>query len=332
MSSFTVYKGSKNGVVVKGSANKPEQLAGDKVLMRITASGLCGTDLHYLKHDITLGHEGVGVVEALGPDAKYLKIGDRVGFGYEHDSCGHCHECLTGNETYCAERALYGSDKVDQGSFASHAIVRESFLHKIPEGMSDLDAAPLQCAGATVFAVLQAYNTRPTETVGVMGLGGLGHLAIQFANKMGNRVIVLSGSDRKKEEAMRLGAHEFVATKGQKELKVSHPINRLLITTSAQPNWEQLLPIMAPGSAIYPLSVAHGNLEIPYLPLLYKGIAVQGSLVASRNIHREMLAFAALHNIKPVVEVFPMTEEGIKEAIGRLERGDIHLRAVLTAA
>ncbi|KAI1393330.1 GroES-like protein [Hypoxylon trugodes] len=331
MTSFTVYKGSKGGVAVKGTAQQPEKLVGDKVLMRITASGLCGTDLHYVNQDMVLGHEGVGVVEALGPDAKFLKEGDRVGFGYEHDSCGHCHECLTGNETYCVDRAIYGSNKVDQGSFASHAIVRESFLHKIPENMSDIDAAPLQCAGATVFAVLQAHHTQPSETIGVIGLGGLGHLAIQFANKMGNRVVVLSGSENKREEAMRLGAHEFVSIKGKDKLEVSSPINRLLVTTSAQPNWELMLPIMAPGAAIYPLSVAYGNMEIPYLPLVMQGITVQGSLVASRILHREMLAFAALHGIKPITETFPLNEEGVREAIAKLEKGDVHLRAVLVA-
>ncbi|OTB01198.1 hypothetical protein M426DRAFT_323707 [Hypoxylon sp. CI-4A] len=331
MTSFTVYRGSKAGVAVKSSATKPEQLTGDKVLIRITASGLCGTDLHYVNEDIILGHEGVGIVEELGPDAKYLKKGDRVGFGYEHDSCGHCRECLTGHETYCVNRAVYGSPNVTQGSFASNAIVRESFLHKIPEGMSDIDAAPLQCAGATVFAVLRDFDAQPTETIGVVGLGGLGHLAIQFANKMGNRVVVFSGSDRKKEQAMKLGAHEFVSMKGKDKLEVSSPINRLLITTSAQPDWELLLPIMAPGSAIYPLSVAYGNLEIPYLPLVLQGIAVQGSLVASRIHHRQMLEFAALHNIKPITQVFPLTEAGIREAIKKLENGDVHLRAVLTA-
>ncbi|KAI1439796.1 GroES-like protein [Annulohypoxylon stygium] len=280
---------------------------------------------------MVLGHEGVGMVEEVGPDAKYLKKGDRVGFGYEHDSCGHCRECLTGNETYCVDRAIYGTEKVTQGSFASYAVVRESFLHEIPEGMSDIDAAPLQCAGATVFAALRAHDTQPTETIGVIGLGGLGHMAIQFANKMGNRVVVLSSSDKKREEAMKLGAHEFVVTKGKDKLEVSSPVNRLLVTTSAQPNWELLMPIMAPGSAVYLMSVADGNLEVPYMNLVLQGIAVQGSLVASRILHRQMLAFAALHNIKPITEVFPMTEEGIREAIGKLERGDIHLRAVLTA-
>lgn len=149
---------------------------------------------------------------------------------------------------------------------------------------------------------------------------------------MGNRVIVLSGSDRKKDQAMKLGAHEFVSIKDKDKLEVSTLIDRLLVTTSAQPSWELILPIMAPGSAIYPLSVDAGNLEIPYMPLIFKGIGVQGSLVASRNVHREMLAFAALHNIRPITETFPMTEEGVKEAIDKLERGDVHLRAVLTVA
>ncbi|KAI0428683.1 GroES-like protein [Xylaria sp. FL1042] len=331
MVSFTVFKGSKAGIPVQSTTTKPDTLTGDQVLMRITASGLCGTDLHYVNQDMVLGHEGVGVVEAVGPNCSYLKKGDRVGFGYEHDSCGHCRHCLTGRETYCLNRSTYGFSDFDQGSFASHAIFREAFLHKIPDSMSDIDAAPLQCAGATVFAVLQAHNTQPTETIGVLGLGGLGHLAIQFAAKMGNKVIVLSGSDSKKEEAFKLGAHEFIAIKGKTKLEVSTPIDRLIVTTSAQPNWELILPIMSPGSAIYPLSVSSDNLVIPYEPILFQGIGIQGSLVASRNIHREMLAFAALHNIRPIVETFPMTEEGIQDAFERLKRGDIHLRAVLTA-
>jgi len=155
-----------------------------------------------------------------------------------------------------------------------------------------------------------------------------GHLAIQFASKMGCRVIVLSSTDKKKDEALKLGAHEFVTTKGAKELKVSHPLNRLLVTTSAQPDWSLLMPIMAPGATIYPLSVAEGNFEIPYMPLLLSGITVQGSLVASRYIQNRMLDFAALHNIAPIVEKFPMTEQGIEEAIDRLEKGEMRYRGV----
>ncbi|ROV87655.1 hypothetical protein VSDG_09661 [Cytospora chrysosperma] len=331
MPTFTVYKGDKSGVVKKSTTTKPDQLTGDLVLLKVTASGLCGTDLHYKHADMVLGHEGVGVVEEVGPLCKSLKKGDRVGWGYEHDSCENCKQCQTGNEQYCAERVMYGYQDFDQGSFASHAVWREAFLFKIPDSMSDVDAAPFMCAGATVWTALMQYNTRPTETVGIIGVGGLGHIAIQFANKVGARVVVISGSDSKKEEAMRLGAHEFVATKGVKELKVSRQLDRLLVTTSAQPDWEQLMPIMAPGSTIHPLSVADGNFSIPYMPLLASGITVQGSIVAPRQLHREMLEFAALHNIKAVIQEYPMTEEGIKEAIDRLEAGKVHFKAVLVA-
>lgn len=224
---------------------------------------------------------------------------------------------------------MYASADLDQGSFASHAVWREAFLFPLPDGLSDEAAAPLMCGGATVWSALTSYGVRPTETVGVFGVGGLGHLAIQFCAKFGCRVVVLSGSDRKRAEATRLGAHEFVATKGAKEIKVAHKLDRLLVTTSAQPDWDLLMPIMQPGSTIHPLSVSGGSFSIPYMPLIAQGITVQGSIVAPRQIHKDMLEFAALHNIAPVIEEFPLTEEGIKEAMDKLERGEVTFRAVL---
>jgi D-arabinose 1-dehydrogenase-like Zn-dependent alcohol dehydrogenase len=185
-----------------------------------------------------------------------------------------------------------------------------------------------QCGGATVYTAL--LGIQPSDVVGVMGVGGLGHLAIQFAAKLGCRVIVLSRSDRKKQEALDLGAHEFIATANLgKDTQLDHPITRLLVTTSAQPDWEQILPLLSTRSTIYPLSVSSDNLTMPYMPLLVKGIAVQGSLVATRAHHRQMLDFASLHNIKPIIEKFPMSEDGLKNAIEKLEKGDIYYRAVL---
>lgn len=129
---------------------------------------------------MVLGHEGVGIVEKVGPDVKVLKKGDRVGWGYEHDCCGHCKQCLSGEETYCPERAMYGMTDLDQGSFASGAVWREAFLFKIPDGLSDEAAAPLQCGGATVFNALYSYGIKPTETVGIMGVGGLGTCSLRM--------------------------------------------------------------------------------------------------------------------------------------------------------
>ncbi|KAK4991791.1 hypothetical protein LTR66_004788 [Elasticomyces elasticus] len=325
---FTTFKGSEDGSIVKSSTTKSE-LTGDQVLVKVTASGLCGTDEHYRKAGMVLGHEGCGVVVATGPAVTYTKKGDRVGWGYQHDSCGHCQECLKGTETYCPERKMYGYADFDQGSFATHAVWREAFLFKIPDGLSDAEAAPLQCGGATVFNCLHAYNVQPTDRVGVIGVGGLGHLAIQFAAKMGCEVVVFSGTDSKKDEALKLGASEFHATKGAKELKVGKPINHLLVTTSALPDWKLYLPVLASGATIYPISVAEGDFAIPYMPLLSNGIRVQGSIVASRYIHQRMLQFAALHQIKPVLQEFPMTVDGIEDAMSRLNKGEIRYRAVL---
>lgn len=232
--SFTVFKGSKDGHIIK-STTKRSDLIGDQVLLRITCSGLCGTDEHYRNQDMVLGHEGAGVVERTGPAVKHLKAGDRVGWGYEHDCCGACQQCLSGRETFCPERAMYGEADLDQGSFASHAVWREAFLFKIPDGLKDEEAAPLMCGGATVFNALHMHGVPSTARVGIIGVGGLGHLAIQFAANMGCEVVVFSGTDSKKDEALRLGAKEFYATKGAKELKVAKTIDYLLITTSFQP-------------------------------------------------------------------------------------------------
>lgn len=327
MPSFTVYKGHKSGKVSAATTEKGE-LERDQVLLRVTASGLCGTDLHYRTADMALGHEGVGIVEELGPQVTYLKKGDRVGWGYLHNSCGHCQECLRGNETYCPERALYALADKDQGSFASHAVWREAFLFKIPDSISDEAAAPLMCGGATVFNALHAYNAQPTETVAVMGVGGLGHLAIQFAAKMGCNVIVISSSDRKKEEALKLGASEFIATKNVDQIKTSRKIDRLLVTMSAQPEWQKIIPALAPGATIHPLSVDEGDFKIPYMPLLAYGLNVQGSVVAPRYIQNRMLEFAALHKIEPIMEKFPMNEKSINEAMDKLNEGNVRYRGV----
>lgn len=226
---------------------------------------------------------------------------------------------------------MYGSGDLDIGSFASHTVWRESFLFKTPDAIPSEYAAPLQCGGATVFNALEMYETRPTERVGIIGVGGLGHLAIQFASKMGCEVVVFSGTNSKKEEAMQLGAKEFYATKGLKELKVPKPIDRLLVTTSAQPDWAMYQAILAPGATIYPLTVSSGNLEIPYMPIMLSGVRIQGSLVAARAIHMKMLQFAAVHNIKPIIEKFPLNKEGIEKAFEHLGKGQMRYRGVLVA-
>ncbi|KAJ5683660.1 uncharacterized protein N7477_000005 [Penicillium maclennaniae] len=327
---FTVFKGSKDGTI-RQEVTRRDGLERDDVLVRITYSGVCFTDVHYQTSDMALGHEGTGVVEATGPNAKILKKGDRVGWGYEHDCCGHCRQCLTGWETLCPERKMYAGADLDQGSFGSHAVWREAFLFKIPDNMSNEDAGPLMCGGSTVFNALHVAQVRPTARVGVVRVGGLGHLAIQFAARMGCKVIVFSGTDNKKEEAIKLGASEFHATKGIKELKLEESIDNLIVTTSSQPDWQLYLNVMAPNGVISPLSVDENDLKIPYMPLLANGLRIQGGIVSARQVHRDMLEFAALHNIKPVKMTFPMTLEGVKDSLKTLKEGNMRYRGVLVA-
>lgn len=331
MPSFTVYKGSKKGEIVESQSQR--ELGPDQVLLKVTHSGLCGTDVHYKGADMALGHEGVGVVEEIGSAVKLFKKGDRAGWGYNHDSCGACKQCLSGNDIFCPERKMYGDADLDQGSFASHAVWKESFLFKIPEAMTSEDAAPLQCGGITVYNALIDYPVKPGERVGVLGVGGLGHLAIQFAAKMGCEVVVFSGTDSKKDEAKKLGAKEFYATKGIKELKLEggKGIDRLLVTASVQVDWSIYLPVMNPRSVIYPLSVSEDDFKIPYMPLLANGIRIQGSVVGSRHLHRDMLEFAASQNVRPITQTFPLNKQGIDEAFKTLEDGKMRYRGVLVA-
>ena len=328
MPSFTVYRGSPSGKITTSTTSV--DLTPHSVLVRVTHSGLCGTDAHYKHVDMGLGHEGAGIVEQLGSAVTTLAPGQRVGWGYLHGSCGHCKQCLRGAETFCPERHMYGEKELDQGSLATHAVWEEGFLFRIPEEMANEFAAPLMCGGATVFNALQFHGVRATDRVGVIGVGGLGHLAIQFASKMGCEVVVFSGTDSKKEQALELGAKAFYAAKGVKKFTgLERSIDHLLVTTSAQPDWELYLPVMAPSGTIYPLSVSEEKLAVPYMPLIQNGLRIQGSLVAARQVHREMLEFAAVHGIRPIIEEFPMGEKGIEEAFAKLEKGSMRYRGVL---
>ncbi|KAG2340750.1 GroES-like protein [Suillus weaverae] len=327
---ITVFKGSSSGKIVRSTIHK-DGLKPDEVLLKITHAGLCGTDLHYKTSDIVLSHEGVGIVQEVGSEVTTFKQGDRAGWGYLHNSCGHCDECLSGNEIFCTERAMYADADTDQGGFASHAIWKAGFLFHIPDAISSSDAAPLMCAGGTVFNAMHLYGMLPTDRVGIIGVGGLGHLAIQFAAKMGCEVVVFSGTESKKEEAINLGASEFYATKNVQTLKIGAPLKHLFITTSQQPEWECYLNTLAPHAKIYPLTVSAEPLTLPYMQLVNNGITLQGSICPSRGTHVKMLRFAALHGVKPIVQEFPLTEDGIEEAMEKLEKGEVRYRVVLVA-
>jgi D-arabinose 1-dehydrogenase-like Zn-dependent alcohol dehydrogenase len=224
--------------VVKKVSHELHTLGPKEILLKITHSGLCGTDVHGIQFNSVLGHEGIGIVEAVGSDVQQLKIGDRAGGGFLRNSCGHCKYCLGGQDMWCYERDIYlESDRSRlNGTFADYYIGTETYLYKIPDAISSEHAAPLQCAGATVYSAI-TDNVKPGQRVGLVGIGGLGHLAIQFAAKLGSQVVVFSTTQAKEQEAREFGATEFYLT--QEPSKISKPVDVLIIAGSTYPDWEK---------------------------------------------------------------------------------------------
>ncbi|BEI87263.1 hypothetical protein CcaverHIS002_0706090 [Cutaneotrichosporon cavernicola] len=331
MSSITVFKGSASGKVVQHKATTILEPQGKQVLIEVTHSGICGTDEHYRKQDMVLGHEGVGIIRAVGPSVKTLKKGDRVGWGYCHGSCGSCRECDRGQQLYCDERQLYGSTNLDQGSFSTHAMWDDEFVFGIPDAISSEEAAPLMCAGAAVYSGLKSGNIGWNSRVGILGFGGLGHLALQFAAKMGCEVVVLSHSSSKEKDARSLGASEFHTLSSIDSDKFK-PVDCLLLSGAQQPDWNKVVPLVRRGGSIMAMTVDMSELNVPYMLLVMNAIAIRGSLPTPPVLHREMLDFAAFHGIRPIVQSFPFTEEGINEALERLGKGEIRYRAVVARA
>ena len=325
----TVFKGSSSGKIVQAKGETVE-LKPDQVVIDIAYSGLCGSDLHFRKKgDMVLGHEGVGIISQVGKDVDFLKAGDRVGWGCNHNACNYCKQCWNGVDTLCPHRAMYAMADSEFGSFGDRAVLSGYFVHKIPDDLPLKYAGPLQCGGATVYGAIVKAGARPIDRVGVVGLGGLGHLAVQYLNKMGCEVVVFSHSSSKKEQATKLGAHEFVAVKENPEMKGVKPINHLLVSTSQQPDWTQFFKVMAARASIVPLSVSMEAMEHPYEAVVEQELRVTGSLVARRELHKELLEFSARQEVLPWIEELPMTEEGLNEAFDRLEKGDVCYRFVL---
>ncbi|OQE44683.1 hypothetical protein PENCOP_c002G08018 [Penicillium coprophilum] len=205
--SFEVYRGSPDGHIVSDTTTRA--LGPTEVYIEITHSGICASDKYFWNTTQVLGHEGVGIIRLLGSNVTTVKVGDRVGFGYVRKVCGACDNCETGWDQYCRNIRLYGDCDFDVGSFSHGTVWDVSCVFPIPDGYLSEDAAPLICAGATVWNCLSHFGARPTDRVGIIGIGGLGHLAIKIAAEMGCQVVVLSRSDEKKADALQYGAAEF---------------------------------------------------------------------------------------------------------------------------
>lgn len=258
---YDVFRGSPEGNIV---ADKVTQtLKHNEVFIETIASGLCGTDEHFRKTNQVLGHEGIGFVKAVGSSVTSLKTGDRAGFGFTHSVCAGCDNCVTGTSTlslwigsgimysnagikdwdqFCRNVKQYGKNDFDNGSFSYGAVWDANCVFPIPDGLESVHAAPLMCAGATVWTTLTRFNMRPADRVGIMGIGGLGHIAIKLAATLGYYVIVLSTSEAKRQEAMEFGASEYhVFRSGEGPPEGFKFIKHLLLCASGDVDYSSLV-------------------------------------------------------------------------------------------
>ena len=301
------------------------------VRVSISHCGVCHTDIHAIDdyYGITTypfvpGHEIVGYVSAVGRAASGLKEGDRVGIGWQGRSCMRCEWCLKGEEQLCMDIVQSGT-WVPYGGFSSSVIADSRFAYQIPDSMPSELAAVLVCAGITVYSPLRLYAALPSRKIGIIGVGGLGHLAIQFARALGYEVTAISSSPEKKEQALAFGADHFIVSDQTSLREVEFAFDLLLCTASGKINWEALLNTLKKNGKLALLGFP--DVVLNSTDLVAHQLSITGSFLGNRAGMREMLSFAQVHGITPAVELMPMSQAN--EAIQRVKENKARYRIVL---
>ncbi|WP_292152575.1 NAD(P)-dependent alcohol dehydrogenase [Brevundimonas sp.] len=318
----------------------------DDVAIDIKFAGICHSDLHIVKNDlgntvypIVPGHEIAGLVTAVGANVTKFKVGDRVGVGCMVDSCRTCASCVEGEEQYCIPgfTGTYGNpDKhsaesgqpITQGGYSDKIVVDQAFVLNIPDSIALDVAAPLLCAGITTYSPLKHWNIKPGSKVAVVGLGGLGHMAVKQAAAMGAEVTVLSTSDRKRADAERMGAKHFLINSDKAAMKAAAEKFDLIINTvSATHEIAGHLQLLARDGTMVMLGLTTEAMPVFAMPLLWRRRSVAGSLIGGIRETQEMLDFCAEHGIASDIEL--IAPDQINEAYARLEKSDVRYRFVI---
>lgn len=312
----------------------PGELKSNEVEIDVLNCGICHSDLSMLDNEwgmtqypIVPGHEVVGKIAEVGEQINNLKIGQTVGLGWHAGYCNECSLCHAGDHNLCAnsQPTIIGH----HGGFADKVRADANSVVPIPDGV-DLDSAgPLFCGGITVFNPLVQYNVKPTDKAAVIGIGGLGHMALQFLNAWGCEVTAFTSSEAKKEEALRLGAHHTLNSRDPKEIEAAAGHFDLIISTvNVKLDWNLYLNTLHPKGRLHFVGATLDPLDINVFSLIMGQRSVSGSPVGSPGIIADMLDFAGLHNIKPVIEKFSFDD--INDAIARLRSGQARYRVVLS--
>lgn len=318
------------------------------VLIDIKYAGICHSDIHTVRQEwsdevvypITPGHEIAGVVTAVGADVSKYKVGDRVGVGCMVNSCGDCEYCLRGDEQYCSNGMVgtydgvdeYGDGKQTQGGYSSQIVVKENFVLGIPASTDLAEAAPLLCAGITVYSPLRHWDAGPGKKVAVVGLGGLGHMAVKIAHAMGAEVAVLSHSEKKREDSLRLGADQYFNTSEENTFEDLQNTFDLIINTVSSSDIDvssYLKTLKIDGTMV--------NVGAPSEPISVEAFALitgrrswAGSMIGGIKETQEMLDFCADHGIGADIEKIPADE--IDNAYERILASDVRYRVVIDAS
>jgi alcohol/geraniol dehydrogenase (NADP+) len=327
-----VAKGARQPLTLEGIDLGP--IGAEDVEIVVEHCGLCHSDLSVWTNEwgissypAILGHEAVGRITALGPHAKGLNIGQRVGVGWTSSSCMHCQQCMSGSHHLCsqAQPTIVGH----RGGFATHIRSHWAWAIPLPEALNPAEAGPLMCGGTTVFSPLAMY-ARPTDRVGIIGIGGLGHMAVQFAAAYGCEVTAFTSSESKFAEARGFGAHQVVASRDSAAIKkLSGSFDLLISTVNVTLDWDAIIGTLAPNGRLHVVGAVLEPIPVSVFSLILGQRSVSGSPAGSPSSIAEMLSFAARHRVAPQTERFPMRH--INEAFARLQSGKARYRIVLDA-
>jgi uncharacterized zinc-type alcohol dehydrogenase-like protein len=313
---------------------EPGPIGPHEVEVRVEYCGICHSDLAMIDNDwgwstypIVPGHEVIGTVVAVGSDVDKSKAGQRVGVGWHCGSCGHCEWCGRGLQSFCAQDK--GTIVGHHGGWAESVRCKAEFAVPIPDGLDPAVSGPLMCAGTTVFTPMDHFGVTPSMRTAVVGVGGLGHLAVQFLAAFGCEVTAISTRHDKDDLARSLGATKFIATKGTDELKkAAGSFDFILSTVSSDIPWAEYITALRPQGRLVNVGIPESDLKIPVVPLLAER-SVSGSMAGSPPDIAKMLAFAARKGIKPMVEPFAMKD--VNAAVDHVRSGKARFRVVLKA-
>ena len=308
-------------------------LGADEVEIAVEYCGICHSDLSMLKNEWGLtafpfvpGHEVIGTISSVGETVTHLQIGQRVGLGWHAGYCLTCEECLEGHHNLCASSrpTIMGR----HGGFADTVRAQAVSFAAIPESLNAQEAGPLLCGGMAVYNPLVQMNISPNAHVGIIGIGGLGHLALKFSRAWGCEVTAFTSSESKASEAIELGAHQTIHSRDQDAIKgAARSFDLILSTVNVPLDWNNYMATLKPRGRMHMLGAVTEPLNINLIPMMFNQLSLSSSPVGSPATIRKMLAFAARHNIVPVTEHFPMSQ--VNEALEHLESGKARYRIIL---